>query len=132
MLLHGELMAGVPGASGDGARGLLGHRDGAHRLLPVRPRLAIAGASRTPGPGRRPDAQGHALVGAIAGLALLGLLVSGLPWTELWGSTTQQLATANGTSFWSDDHGALSEPGSTLDESLPHSHANIPWALGDQ
>ena len=41
----------------------------------------------------------------------------------------QKLATANGTSFWSQDHGALSKPSSTLDESLPHSHAELPWAL---
>jgi uncharacterized iron-regulated membrane protein len=75
--------------------------------------------------------QTHAIVGAVAGVALLGLLVSGLPWTQVWGATTQQLATANGTSFWSDDHGAISEPSSSLDESLPHSHASkIPWGLG--
>jgi uncharacterized iron-regulated membrane protein len=33
-----------------------------------------------------PVRQTHALVGAVARLALLGLLVSGLPWTKLWGS----------------------------------------------
>jgi uncharacterized iron-regulated membrane protein len=32
--------------------------------------------------------------------------------------------------MWSEDHGALSNPTSTLDESLPHSHT-VPWALGD-
>ena len=130
VLLHGELMAGAPGAyvMELGAcwaivMGLTGY------YLFVRGWRSRARAVRQ-GRGGAPMRQSHALVGAVAGLALLGLLVSGLPWTALWGSTTQQLATANGTSFWSDDHGALSEPGSTLDESLPHSHANIPWALG--
>ena len=31
--------------------------------------------------------------------------------------------------MWSLDHGAQSAPTSTLDESLPHSHAELPWAL---
>lgn len=129
VLLHADLMAGVPGAlvMELGAcwaivMALTGY------LLFVRGRPARARAGRS-GRVRRL----HSGVGAVAGLALLGLLISGLPWTQVWGSTTQQLATANGTSFWSDDHGALSEPGSTLDESLPHSHANkVPWGLGEQ
>ena len=41
----------------------------------------------------------------------------------------QKLATTSGTSLWSDDHGAQSKPLSTLDESLPHSHAELPWGL---
>jgi uncharacterized iron-regulated membrane protein len=129
VLLHADLMSGVPGAllMELGAcwaivMALTGY------VLFVRGWRARARAGRA-GRVRRL----HSWVGAIAGVALLGLLVSGLPWTQLWGSTTQQLATANGTSFWSDDHGALSEPGSTLDESLPHSHANtVPWGLGKE
>ena len=43
----------------------------------------------------------------------------------------QELATDRGTSLWSTDHGALSDPTSTLDESLPHSHStDVPWAMG--
>ena len=57
------------------------------------------------------------------------MVVTGLPWTGLWGAQVQKLATASGTSFWSLDHGAQSKPSSTLDESLPHSHAELPWAL---
>ena len=73
----------------------------------------------------------HALSGVVVGIGLLGMLVTGLPWTGFWGEKTQTLATQNGTSFWSLDHGAASDPTSTLDESLPHSHArDIPWALG--
>ena len=131
VLLHGELMTGAPGAyvMELGAcwaivMALTGY------YLFVRGWRARTRALRQ-GRAGAPVRQTHALVGAVAGLALVGLLVSGLPWTELWGSKTQQLATANGTSFWSDDHGALSEPGSPLDESLPHSHANkVPWGLG--
>ncbi|GAA1795712.1 PepSY domain-containing protein [Nocardioides hankookensis] len=71
----------------------------------------------------------HGLVGAVAGVGLLTLLVSGLPWTDFWGAKVQTLATERGTSMWSLDHGAVSNPSSTLDESLPHSHAkDIPWA----
>ncbi|MBA2955822.1 PepSY domain-containing protein [Nocardioides sp. MAH-18] len=71
----------------------------------------------------------HGLVGAVAGVGLLALLVSGLPWTDFWGAKVQTLATERGTSMWSLDHGAVSSPTSTLDESLPHSHAkDIPWA----
>jgi uncharacterized iron-regulated membrane protein len=71
----------------------------------------------------------HGLVGAFAGVGLLTLLVSGLPWTDFWGAKVQTIATERGTSMWSLDHGAVSNPTSTLDESLPHSHAkDIPWA----
>lgn len=70
----------------------------------------------------------HGRTGVLIGVGLLLLVVSGLPWTGVWGAQTQKLATAGGTSFWSEDHGALSNPTSTLDESLPHSHHVIPWA----
>ncbi|MFC7492677.1 MULTISPECIES: PepSY-associated TM helix domain-containing protein [unclassified Nocardioides] len=71
----------------------------------------------------------HGLVGAVAGVGLLMLLVSGLPWTDFWGAKVQELATRQGTSMWSTDHGAISNPTSTLDESLPHSHLqDVPWA----
>jgi uncharacterized iron-regulated membrane protein len=71
----------------------------------------------------------HGVAGAVVGVGLLTLLVSGLPWTGLWGGQVQKIATDRGTSMWSLDHGASSDPLSTLDESLPHSHAGeIPWA----
>jgi len=74
----------------------------------------------------------HARIGLVAGVGLLFLLVSGLPWTGLWGERAQSIATSRGTSFWSLDHGAISDPASTLDESLPHSHAtDVPWAQGE-
>lgn len=71
----------------------------------------------------------HAWTGAAVGVGLLGLVASGLPWTGVWGAGVQELATRGGTSMWSQDHGALSDPVSTLDESLPHSH-EVPWAQG--
>jgi uncharacterized iron-regulated membrane protein len=71
----------------------------------------------------------HGVVGAFVGVGLLGMVVTGLPWTGVWGAQVQKLATASGSSFWSLDHGAESKPASTLDESLPHSHAELPWAL---
>lgn len=72
----------------------------------------------------------HARIGSVVGVGLLLLLASGLPWTGVWGAQVQRLVTSAGTSMWSDDHGALSNPTSTLDESLPHSHHVVPWAQG--
>jgi uncharacterized iron-regulated membrane protein len=84
---------------------------------------------------RRPGAtlrHRHGLVGAVVGVGLLSLLVSGLPWTGFWGERVQSLATDHGSSLWSLDPGAQSDPTSTLDESLPHSHRQaVPWAQGD-
>lgn len=71
----------------------------------------------------------HGRLGAFVGVALLFLMVSGLPWTGVWGEQVQRLATDRGTSMWSNDPGALSDPVSTLDESLPHSH-QVPWGSG--
>ncbi|MFI5732585.1 PepSY-associated TM helix domain-containing protein [Kribbella sp. NPDC051587] len=72
----------------------------------------------------------HALTGSVVGIGVLFLIVSGLPWTGFWGAKVQEIASSQGSSMWSEDHGALSNPTSTLDESLPHSHT-VPWALGD-
>ncbi len=75
----------------------------------------------------------HGLVGAFVGAGLLFLLVSGLPWTGFWGEQAQRLASEQGSSLWSTDPGAISDPTSTLDESLPHSHRDqLPWAQQDQ
>lgn len=73
----------------------------------------------------------HGRIGAFVGLGLLLLVVSGLPWTGLWGEKVQSLVADRNTSMWSTDPGALSNPTSTLDESLPHSHA-VTWAQGNQ
>ena len=72
----------------------------------------------------------HARTGAFVGAGLLLLVVSGLPWTGIWGEQVQRLATDRGSSMWAEDPGALSDPTSTLDESLPHGHHDVPWAQG--
>ncbi|MFC6286839.1 PepSY-associated TM helix domain-containing protein [Nocardioides sp. GCM10027113] len=74
----------------------------------------------------------HGLVGAVVGVGLLFLLVSGLPWTGFWGAKVQELATERGSSMWSTDPGAISDPTSSLDESLPHSHRHeVPWGMAE-
>jgi uncharacterized iron-regulated membrane protein len=73
----------------------------------------------------------HARTGLVVAGGLLFLVVSGLPWTGLWGEQVQRLATSGGSSLWSEDPGAESDPTSRLDESLPHSH-DVPWAQGAQ
>ena len=80
----------------------------------------------------RGSATGTGWSAPFVGVGLLLLLVSGLPWTGLWGEKVQELATDRGSSLWSTDPGAVSDPTSTLDESLPHSHAHeVPWGLGE-
>ena len=113
-------MSGSVGRPGDGARRVLGDRDGADRLLPVLPRPQ--GPPPEPG-ARRGCARGTRRSAPWSALGLLLLLVSGLPWTGVWGAKAQEIATGKGSSMWSTDHGAASDPASTLDESLPHSHA---------
>lgn len=71
----------------------------------------------------------HATVGLFVGVGLIGLVVSGLPWTIWWGAKAQEFATSQGTSFWSSDPGAQSSA-PTLDASVPHSH-NVPWGEGE-
>jgi uncharacterized iron-regulated membrane protein len=127
--LHGELMAGPKGdylielgACWAIVMALTGY------YLFVRGRAARL-RRKTAGAKAAALRHRHGLVGATLGVGLLFLLVSGLPWTGFWGEKAQQLATSGGSSLWSNDPGALSDPTSTLDESLPHSHA-VPWGLG--
>lgn len=132
VLLHGELMSGRAGdlvielgACWAIVMALTGYYLFVRGWRARRRRLA-KGA-----PGARLRSR-HGTVGAFVGVGLLLLLASGLPWTGLWGSKVQELATAQGSSLWSEDHGALSDPTSSLDESLPHSHSvEVPWGMGD-
>lgn len=129
--LHGELMAGEYGdllielaACWALVMAVTGY------YLFVRGWRARRRQRRAGRPGARLRSR-HARVGAVAGVGLLFLLVSGLPWTGVWGEQVQEIATDRGTSMWSLDPGAESDPASTLDESLPHSHAtDVPWAQG--
>ena len=130
--LHGELMAGAwgdhvveLGACWAVVMALTGY------FLFVRGWRARCRARRSGRPGARLRHR-HGLVGAVAGVGLLALLVTGLPWTGFWGEKVQTFATERGSSLWSTDPGAQSDPASTLDESLPHSHhQDVPWAMGD-
>ena len=73
----------------------------------------------------------HGWIGATTGVGLLLLVVTGLPWTGIWGKQVQNWTSEHGSGLWSADPGALSNPASTLDESLPHSHkTDVPWGLG--
>jgi uncharacterized iron-regulated membrane protein len=129
--LHADLMAGRAGdrlievaACWAVVMALSGY------YLFVRGWAARRRAARKGRPGGRLRSR-HAWTGAFAGLGLLALLVTGLPWTGFWGEKVQSLATSRGTSLWSQDPSALSNPTSTLDESLPHSHQqDVPWGSG--
>lgn len=127
--LHADLMSGTVGdrimelgASWALVSALMGY------YLVVKGRAARKRQQKSRRPGARLRSW-HARIGVVAGVGLLLLLVSGLPWTGVFGGTVQQIATSNGSSMWSQDHGALSDPTSRLDESLPHSH-DVPWGAG--
>ena len=72
----------------------------------------------------------HAIVGLPVGLGILMLVVSGLPWTGVWGSAAQQVASGNGSSLWGEDPGAES----TIDELIERTsgtNAEAGWAIGN-
>ncbi|RGE22458.1 PepSY domain-containing protein [Leucobacter sp. wl10] len=71
----------------------------------------------------------HAIAGLPVGLGILLLVVSGLPWTGVWGSVAQQLATGNGASLWADDPGGKSTIGELI-ERTNGSSAEAGWAIG--
>ncbi|GAA0606300.1 PepSY domain-containing protein [Kribbella sandramycini] len=130
ILLHGELMAGRWGDAviEIGACWALVMAITGYYLF-LRGRVARARRRTAKAAGAVLRSR-HALTGSVLGIGLLFLLVSGLPWTGFWGAKVQQFATSQGSSMWGEDPGALSNPTSTLDESLPHSHT-VPWAQGD-
>lgn len=71
----------------------------------------------------------HGLVGALLGGGLLLLVVSGLPWTGLWGEKVQQWAGGHGLSLWGEDPGAASTLAAKLD-AAGTTAAPAPWAEG--
>jgi uncharacterized iron-regulated membrane protein len=129
--LHGELMAGTKGdylIELGACWAIVMALTGYYLFFKGRVARARRKAAQAAGAALRSR---HAMVGSVVGLGLLFLLASGLPWTGFWGAKAQELATSQGTSFWSTDPGAISDPTSRLDESLPHSHSHeVPWALG--
>lgn len=73
-------------------------------FLGRKPRRA---AVRKRGPGARLRSL-HAIVGLPVGLGILMLVVSGLPWTGVWGAAAENLASQTGGSLWAADDGAES------------------------
>lgn len=71
----------------------------------------------------------HGLLGAITGVWILLLVGSGLPWTGLWGTKVQQLATGTSFSLWGQDPGAVSTLADKL-TSAGNTAAPAPWAEG--
>lgn len=72
----------------------------------------------------------HGLAGAVAGVGILFLVLSGLPWTGFWGENFQSIATGQGQSMWGEDPGAESKLGSALENASGES-APAPWVLGE-
>jgi uncharacterized iron-regulated membrane protein len=71
----------------------------------------------------------HATVGAIAGIGILFMMVSALPWTGLFGHTFQRFATGTSLSMWGNDPGAKSTLGAKITAAGSNSNA-APWAEG--
>jgi uncharacterized iron-regulated membrane protein len=69
----------------------------------------------------------HAWVGAVAGIGILALIFSGLPWTILWGTTVQSL-TAESGGLWGDDPGAKSTIGDRI-KAVDGDVATPGWAI---
>lgn len=56
----------------------------------------------------------HSWVGVFVGIGIVFMLVSGLPWTQVWGSAVQNWAGGHGLSLWGTDPGAQSDLGARL------------------
>ncbi|WP_051215502.1 PepSY-associated TM helix domain-containing protein [Granulicoccus phenolivorans] len=72
----------------------------------------------------------HAVIGLPVGLGLLLLVVSGLPWTGLWGAQAQQLAATGHSSLWGDDPGAESKLGPLI-EATDGKSGPAGWAVAN-
>lgn len=95
-------------------------------FLGRRPRKAAAG-KKTKGARLR---SWHALVGLPVGLGILMLVVSGLPWTGVWGSLASSAASNSGDSLWGADPGAES----TVKEQIEASNGSSSpagWEVAD-
>ncbi len=71
----------------------------------------------------------HAKIGAWIGVGILLLVITGLPWTGLWGSRVQAWATGSSLSLWGEDPGATSNLAARLD-TIGSSSVPAPWAEG--
>ncbi|MGO2110322.1 MAG: PepSY-associated TM helix domain-containing protein [Pseudoclavibacter sp.] len=72
----------------------------------------------------------HAIVGLPVGLGILMLVVSGLPWTGVWGDAAEGIASSSGgSSLWGDDPGAESTMEGLI-EATDGSSGSAGWAVG--
>ncbi len=95
-------------------------------FLGRRPRKA-ATAKKVPGARLR---NWHALVGLPVGLGILMLVVSGLPWTGVWGSLASSVASTTGDSLWGADPGAESTVKEQI-EATNGSSSPAGWEVAD-
>ncbi|TFC57494.1 MULTISPECIES: PepSY domain-containing protein [unclassified Cryobacterium] len=72
----------------------------------------------------------HAIAGVPVGLGILMLVVSGLPWTGVWGTLAQQVATDTSASLWGEDPGADSTIRDLMEKTNGTS-AEAGWAIGN-
>lgn len=72
----------------------------------------------------------HAWVGAIAGIGILFLVVSGLPWTGLWGNYASSIASNNADSLWGADPGGASNLEAAI-EKANGSQAPAGWSIAE-
>lgn len=84
-------------------------------------------AARAPGAQTRSV---HAWVGALAGLGILFLVVSGLPWTGLWGTMAQHVANSSSDSLWGNDPGGKSDLKAAIERANTNA-APAGWAIGN-
>ncbi|GAA1572191.1 PepSY domain-containing protein [Actinomadura kijaniata] len=128
--LHGELMAGTVGdrvveTAACWSLVLLGSGAYLYRRGPARRREAKRGRSRL----RRV----HAVTGVFAGVVIAFLVVSGLPWSGVWGEAFQRMATAAGsTPPDSDRFARQSTPPDKGRDLSQHPDAKVPWAAEER
>ncbi len=72
----------------------------------------------------------HAVAGLPVGLGILMLVVSGLPWTGVWGAVAQDVASNSGDSLWGADPGAESTVGAQI-EAANGSSSPAGWEVAD-
>jgi uncharacterized iron-regulated membrane protein len=72
----------------------------------------------------------HAWIGAIAGIGIFFLVLSGLPWTGIWGSYAQNIASQNNDSLWGADPGGSSNLEAAI-ENANGSPAPAGWSIAD-
>ncbi|MCX6494178.1 MAG: PepSY domain-containing protein [Actinobacteria bacterium] len=72
----------------------------------------------------------HAWVGVIAGVGILFLVVSGLPWTNFWGTYAGNIAASNNDGFWGADPGGTSNLEAAI-EKANGSQAPAGWSIAE-